>query len=258
MAEHTICQRFTVFSLFISILLSGCGYDRFGDMQPSDGKYLAANIGIGTLRTWYGNDGKIKHIDDDFVINGWVTAEDKSDNFYRSFIIQDATDAIEIRAGFYDLHTVFVRGRQIAIKIKNLDMSIYNGVFQLGRKQNEKLDYIAVRYIPGEYFLPQSNYRDVQPRETSITELTEAICGQLVHIADLQSVYTEPETWAGEKIFQDDNGNQISVFTSTYADFAGEEIPSGKLELTGIITKTSVRYVLKIRDLDDVKTDVNR
>lgn len=257
MAERTIYQRFIHFSLLLSVVLGGCGYDRFDDLQPADNQYIEANIDIGTLRTWYGSSDEIKHVYDDFIIAGWVTAEDKSDNFYRSFIIEDRTGAIEIRAGFYDLHTVFVRGRQVMIKIKNLDVDTYNGVLQLGRTRYDMLDYIAVRYIPGEFFLPQKNYREMLPRELAISELTDEICGLLVRLSGLQSVDIEPVVWSGERIFQDGDGNDISVVTSPYANFANETIPFEELEITAILTKNANRYVLKIRDLNDIKIQTN-
>jgi hypothetical protein len=254
MAERTIYQRFTVFSLLVSVLLSGCGYDRFDGLQPSDNQFIEANIGIGTLREWYGNDARVKHVYDDLVIAGWVTAEDKSDNFYRSFLLQDLSGTIEIRAGIYDLHTIFVRGRQVMIRLKNLDIDIYNGVLQLGRERESMLDFITARYIPGEYFLPQTNRHEVSPRKLSVSALTDEICGRLVTVSGLQSLDTEPVTWAGERIFHDGTGVEIAVETSPYAKFAGEKIPTGMVKLTGILTKKSTRYVLKIRDLDDVKT----
>ncbi len=253
MAERTMYQRFTLFSLLLPAIMGGCGYDRFDDLKLSDNQYIDANIGIGTLRTWHGDDGRIKHVYDDFVIAGWVTAEDKSDNFYRSFVIEDLTGAIEVRAGFYDLHTAFVRDRQVMVRLKNLDVDIYNGVLRLGRMRYDELDYVAVRYIPGEYFLPQSSSREVSPREFTVEGLSDGICGRLVRITALRSIDTEPVTWAGERIFRDGNGNEIVVSTSGYADFADKKIPHGELALTGILTRNSSRYTLKIRDINDVK-----
>ncbi len=253
MAERTICQRFIVFSLLASMVLGSCGYDRFDDLLPSANQRLEANIGIGTLREWYGDDDRVKHVTDDFVIAGWVTAEDKSDNFYRSFIIQDRTGAIEIRAGIYDLHTLFVRDRQVAVRIKNLDIDLYNGVLQLGRERSGRVDYIAVRYIPGEYFQPLDHSREVPPVELPIEQLTGGMCGQLVRITGLRTIDAGPVTWSGERVFRDLGGNQIIVSTSPYADFAEETIPDGEIAITAILTKSATRYILKIRDLNDVE-----
>ena len=245
-------QRFTLFSVFMAALFCGCGYDRFGDMQHADNQGVDANIGIKQLHLWYDGSDKIRHVYDDFVISGYVTAEDKSDNFYRTFIIQEQGSAIEIKAGIYDLHTVFPRGSRVSISIKNLDIWLYNGVLQLGCERNGEFDYIAVRYIQGEYFWPLDDRQEVSPCKVLITELTEDMCGNLVSIDGLQIVDPGQTTWVGERTFRDSNDNEIVVETSSYASFGTEKIPDGKLRITGILIKKPTRYVLKIRDLNDV------
>ncbi len=98
-----MCQRLTAFSLLIAALLSGCGYNDLDRLPHAANQRVTANLSIGQLHEWYDGEG-VRLVGDDFVIGGHVTADDKSDNFYRSFVIQDATGAIEVRAG----NTVFM------------------------------------------------------------------------------------------------------------------------------------------------------
>ncbi len=257
MVERTMYQRLILFSVaLLAVFFGGCGYNDFGELQLPDNEDIQRNMEISTLRDWHRRDG-VQYINDDFVIAGWVTAEDKSDNFHRTFMLQDFTGAIEIRAGIYDLNTVFPRDRLITIKTKNLALSMYNGVLQLGRPplgNDRQVDYIVSHYVRGTYFWPQDDYRTMRPRNrSSVDGLTDDLCGRLVRIDDIQYVDTEHVTWAGMRIFVDACGHEIAVNTSTYADFADDNVPLTKVALTGILSKNSTRYILKLRDINDVE-----
>lgn len=253
MAERTIYQRLTLFSVVVMALAGGCGYNHFDDLQLPDNQSAYGNIGIRTLQTWHGGGNEVKRVYDDYVIIGCVTANDRSENFYRTFMLQELGAAIEIRAGIYDLHPIVQRGRVVAINTKNLAIDTYSGVLRLGSYDNGRVGYIAARYVPGEYFMPQDKRCVVEPRKLTIDELTDKMCGQLVRIEGLKVVDTEPVTWEGDRVFSDGGGRLISVDTSPYADFAGDKIPQKRLALTGVLIKKSMHYGIKLRDLNDVE-----
>lgn len=256
MDEPTMFQRLIVFSTLAALLFTGCNYNRFGEFQLPDNELIVGNIDIATLREFHGGDG-VKNVTGDFIIAGVVTANDVSDNFYRTFMLQDLTGAIEIRAGIFDLHTIFVRDRQMAIKLKNLAIGAYNGVLQVGRPPEDgdnSVAFIANRYLPGGYFWPRDNWTKIAPQEVKIADLNDNLCGKLVKINALQSIDIEGNTWNGDRIFLE-NGDiysTIIVSTSEYANFADEIIPGGLISLTGILSKKSDTYILKIRDLQDI------
>ncbi len=238
-------QRLTLFSATVIIILSSCSYNDFGELQIPENEDVIANIDIAMLH------GKgVRVVDVDCIIRGCVTAEDRSGNFYRSFILQDKTGAIEVRAGFYDLNTIFPRNNIVAIKAKDLAVGTYEGVLQIGRLNGKKIDFIANRYYPDRFFYPQAQRCEVVPREISIDEIEEEFCGELVRILDLHSIDTEDVTWSGERIFTDRNNNEIHVVTSEYARFASDTIPHKTVTITGILM-TNKR--LKPRDLNDVE-----
>lgn len=268
MAEHTIYQLLTIFKvscvIAIATFANGCRYNDFNETQPTENEYIAANIDILTLRKMY--SGGVMHVRDELIVAGRVTANDRSDNFYRVFMIEDPTGAVEIRAGMFDLHTIFARGRRVAIKLKNLSVSSYNGVLQLGRAPidgSSQVDYIANRYYPDGYFWPQDGEKtEVIPETITTGALSEDMCGRLVRVTGLkldgQQADNEYITWADEdettmRIFSDGAGGEIYVQTSGYSDFAQTRVPRAEVGLTGILMKSGSRYILKIRDLDDVK-----
>ncbi|MCD8072935.1 MAG: DUF5689 domain-containing protein [Alistipes sp.] len=59
------------------------------------------------------------------------------------------------------------------------------------------------------------------------------------------------------RTFRDRYGNEISVYTSGYANFAGSAIPPGRLRLTGILSYNSSGYILTLRDLNDVQIEID-
>lgn len=274
--------------LCAALLAGGCGYDDFGPYTPSDEDIVPANIDIGRVMELY--SGEVVTVYDDLVIGGYVSANDKSGNFYNTFIIEDPTGAIEVKAGLYELHTAFPMGRYVAIKCKGLCVSDYNGVLQLGlppEAGSNYTKYFDSRHILNLYVFYSDRYKAVEPTEIGVAGLHEKMCGRLVTIDGLRFVSDEAEgedarpetrsgqaTWAtpysgpgttpvtGYRAFADAADNRIAVVTSGYADFAGEAVPFGEVSLTGILmygkTDTGRKmFMLKMRDLRDVAVETN-
>lgn len=183
----------------LAFALCGCNYNDFGELKTPEYEVVLPNTTIGFVTSQY--KGKALNINDDIIISGHVTANDASNNFYRTFVIQDATGAVEVKAGMFDLHNIFPEGRRVAMRLRGLVLDSYNGVPQLGLKSPDGLaGYIANRYYPGSYFCPQDEYGHVTPAAVDIGELTESKCGLLVRIDGLTFVPGELEgqyiTWA--------------------------------------------------------------
>lgn len=93
------------------------------------------------------------------------------------------------------------------------------------------------------------------------------MCGRLVRISrlnfDASGFEGQYVTWAekgatGYRVFTDGSGNRITVATSGYASFAGEQVPRREVALTGILMKGNTDtargvYILKLRSADDVE-----
>lgn len=258
-------HAFTVLAL--SLFTVACSTGALDRVVVPEYEYVSANFTIADLRKLY--NGQTLNINDDIIIAGWVTANDRSNNFYRSFVMQDNTGAIEVKAGMFDLHNVFRMGRRVAIKGRGLAIGSYNGVLQIGRQPvgtSYQTDYIASRYYPGSCFCPQEDYNRVVPLEIGLSELSDRHCGTLVRIDGLRFADDVGDgyiTWAVDKQtsyrrFENDNGTDITVQTSGYADFAARRLPRGKVRLTGILMRGNTDtqrdvYMLKLRDWYDVE-----
>ena len=245
--------------LSVCFALIGCEKDICDDCLGGS-VTLYPNMDIGDMRALY--DGSPVEVNREVIIAGVVTANDLSGNFYRSFIIEDATGAIEIRAGLYDLKNLFPEGRYVAVKADGLWVSDYNGVLQIGMKPSggyHQADYFENRVVMDRYVVRGDMKGRLEPITTTVDRLSDDMCGRLVRIEDLTLMPGEPETWASadevtsysSRIFLDGDGTEFVVSTSKYASFAGSAIPSGILSLTGILI-CDTRYALRLRTLEDV------
>lgn len=262
--------------LFVAaaLLLTACGYDRFGDMGRDDIPKVETlpNADLALLYdNWYGEPFTVH---DGLMFEGYVTSDDSDGNFFTTFIIDDGTAAVEVRAGFYDLHAYCQRGRRVVLHAEGLAVGMYNGIIQIGAAVN---DYSAYRVEEfGSHILldrvleRDARFAETLPLEVYIKALDASLCGRLVRISGLVHMPQDGlVTWAqpadgdmqpetGTAMFRDIDGGRIAVVTSGYAAFAGERIPTGKVTLTGILMYGkfdggSDCFALKFRDLDDVE-----
>ena len=254
------------------MLLWGCGYDEFGVYEPIPKEELLPNIILQEVRDLY--RGEPVTVNGDVIMGGYVTANDQTDNFYRTFIIQDpAGGAIEVKAGLYSLYTTFVEGRYVAIRAEGLTVDEYNGVLQIGMTPVEsglhQPEYFDHRVVMEKFVCPGSSRRKITPRPVRCLELlSEDWCGELVRLDSVQLAVDTVVTWAipatvdtrpqtAYRVFLDRNGQSVAVVTSGYADFARDTVPRTEVSLTGILMHGKIdtgktMFLLKMRSRDDV------
>lgn len=255
------------------VLLSGC-YDDFGGYSPEDTAHTAPNMTLGRLHEIYGHsEGSV--VNGDVVVAGYVTANDRSDNFYKTFVIDDGTAALEVKAGVSYLFNTYAENRYVTVKAKGLTVgrSRYNGLMQIGLAprgvSDDKVDYFGHEALLKKYIGCEDSDHSVAPLRVGIDELSQLTCGRLVTIGPLRLSSGQLWTWAvnpaeseysstSYRFFSDPNGDEIAVQTSNYASFAEGLIPDSELSLTGILMygkagSGSAVYMLKLRSLDDVE-----
>lgn len=241
--------------------MSGCGYDRFGDMERVETALPFPNAPIAYLRRC-ADEGK-GGPEDGMVLAGCVTSSDREGNFYRSFFVQDYSGALEIKAGLWNLYNTYQPGRRVVIKCSGLGAGIYDGVVQLGMIPGG-WDYRTVSEFGSAVLLDDYVMRDTvfgmpAPVEVrKVTELEEEMCGMLVKMNSVSLGRDTLLSWAsgpGDGIvpFADCDGDSIRVITGPYARFSSDAVPCGSVSLTGILLRRGEKYMLKLRDLSDVE-----
>jgi len=241
------------------------------DEPPGSGEDpvgVSANTSIEELKALYDISGDFLTIDDDIIIEGIVVADDKSGNFYKSIVIQDATAGIMVKIDATDLFNEYPVGRRVFIKCKGLVLGDYNDLIELGigtdNTDPTDPELLAIPYyLKDDYILKGKYGLTVDPLDLTIDELDadrEAYTNMLVRISGVEFIDADagqPFADAINKIsknrtLQDCDANEVILRTSGYANFAVNNTPTGNGEIVAIFSIFRDDNQLYIRDLNDV------
>lgn len=255
-----------LFFLISSFVLFSCVKQEFDD-PPADvnSVKLTANKTIKDLKAFH-TLGEFDKITEDWIIEGIVVADDASGNYYKTIVIQDATGGIDLKLDATGLYNDFPIGRKIYVKCKDLVVSDYNNLIQLGGgtfKNNSGQDQLAgieQLLIPNYVFKGEKNV-PITPKEVKIAELSSDMLSTLVTLKDVQfsddsrdvSYADAPKKLTLNRTVVDCDGISLVLRTSGYASFANEKTASGKGTLTGVYSIFGTTKQFYIRDVSDVK-----
>ena len=260
-----------ILTICAAVLLCGCyNSTRLPGSENSD---LKPNMSLAELRNLW--RGKTVAIDEPVVVGGYVTSSDVAGNFYQTFTISDGERAAEIMAGMRDLHNSYPLGCYLCVKLKGCAIGVERGVLQIGLMpasySNYAVDYFYSRAVMDQHLERSGEVADVEALPLDVASLDESMCGLLVRIEGVQLVVEakepseedgettgpEPATWSGYRAFTDAAGCQVFTYTSDYANYAAEEVPTAMCSITGILQRGKVSgvsgdsFILKMRSKDD-------
>ncbi|MCF0197144.1 MAG: hypothetical protein HUK03_07975 [Bacteroidaceae bacterium] len=208
----------------------------------------------------------------DAVLKVYVTGNDVEDNFSNGIAVQDENgDAMIICVNERSMFGYLPVGQQILFSVKDLYIGGYGSQPQVGTpyKKNES-DNLYVSRMPShiwqQHFKILPNVVDVKSKEYTVSEFKNLNianeCGKLMTIKDVTIAKSGKNVWAAtedagssncvEKVIQELGSNYV-VYTSTYADFSKDSIPSEKMNLTGIWKRYNNKWELILRSKDDIK-----
>ncbi|MDR2885980.1 MAG: DUF5689 domain-containing protein, partial [Rikenellaceae bacterium] len=223
-------------------------------------------------------------IDEDMIVRGSMTSSDREGNFYRTLVIEDATGALELKTGLYDMHNTYPEGWRVTLKLRGLRMDMDAGVLQVGAVPPAwaayKTDYLGHRVMVERYLINERVRQPVAAAVCAAGALQEEMCGRLMTVPGMAlagatpgalTLPDETVTWAspsadkryppatGYRKFKDAAGDSVIVATSGYATFAATAVPPGTLALTGILGRGAVSgsggrsvWILRLRDTADI------
>ncbi len=249
--------RKVIVSLFTLLIGTGC-YDSFDDGAPLEQSTPLANCTIATLHEKYALG--TRDISLPLQIVGYVTTNDESGNFFKTFSIESEGYAVEVLDGLYDSYTRYPLGAAVLIEAEGLRMDRYMGVLRLGLPAPDydiyTLDYMESEAIVDQYITVYANSKTVEPTIYSIEDLSQDKCGSFVEIEGVS--YTSEDgvesSWEGYKLFTNAQCDSVWCYTSSYAAFAREIIPMGEISLVGMLQFGSTdsgtnRFIIKLRDV---------
>ncbi len=212
--------------------------------------------------------GSLTEIKEDLVIRGVVVADDRAGNFFRSFILQDATGGIEVRIDQTNAYNFYPVGREIFIRCQGLVIGDFNGITQLGgyvfieNGAPQLGNIIALE----DHLLRGVRVGEPEPTVKTIGTLAQADISTLIRLENVEFVSQDVGFPYADAIGRrtlnrtiiDCDGNEITLRTSGFAIFANEPIPGGNGSITGIYSVFGTTQQLLIRDLTDVRMNDTR
>ncbi|MBK8923075.1 MAG: hypothetical protein IPM81_16435 [Saprospirales bacterium] len=265
---------FSLLSLTALMLLTGVTacVKRDFDEPPTGGEpvTVVANKTIAELKALHVTSGGFDKITEDVIIEGVVVMDDRSGNYYKTLVIQDASGGIEIKFNDGYLYNQFPVGRKMFIRCQDLLLTDYNGLTQLtgstvtqgGQTEDVGLTESQVRakVVKGPLGSAPA------PAVVDITGLNASHISTLIRLENVQFIGADAgQTYADavtkyslNRTLMDCDGEQLILRSSGYAEFAGAQTPVGNGALTGVLGIYGSTLQLYIRDLNDVNMQAGR
>ena len=212
--------------------------------------------------------GNVEKIVDDWVVAGVVVANDRTDNFYKTIVIQDSTAGLSIRLDATALHLTYPEGLQVYLRLKGCWLGDYGGLLQLGAGV-DRSDSIYPRLLPipvplfQQVLVPGLPNQWVKPREVNISQLNNSFQNCLLTIPEVELIPSDTgKAWADANnqaalnhVIRSCTSGSMYVRTSGFAKFASAKTPRGNGKITGIYTVFGWEKQLVMRDTSDVAMD---
>lgn len=238
----------------------------FGNNEIGEATHTIAQLKAKYSSTISGNS--VQKINEEIIIEGVVVANDESGNVYKQFIINDATGAIVIGVNDVGLYAMVPKGQRVRIACKDLHIGGYGKMAQIGGLYNGKVGRMN-RYIYPQHVrligIPDPTQTEMQPQVIDDSFFTESNMNSLATYVRLEGVeITEADgtaLWAPEELQYNNvverhikmGKTNIVLRMSTYADFANEAIPDGKLNINGVMTRYNNYWQFVISHTTDIE-----
>ena len=262
-------------SLFATSCMNEFDKPLFSEVPFGNNEIGAATHTIAQLKEKYNSTitgNSVQQITEEIVIEGVVVANDESGNVYKQFIINDATGAMVIGVNDVGLYAMVPKGQRVRIACKDLYIGGYGKMAQIGGLYNGKVGRMN-RYIYPQHVrligIPDPTQEEMQPTVIDASFFTNENKNTLAKFVRLENVsITEAngtETWAPEEKKNSSNvvernikmGNtKVVLRMSTYADFANEAIPTGNLNINGVMTRYNDYWQFVISHTSDIETSI--
>ena len=266
----------TAILLTIAVITVSSSCKKSFDAPPGEAApvNLTANYTIAQLKARHTVSGSIDLISNatDLLIRGIVIADDKSGNFYKTIVIQDATGGISVSIDGTNLYNSFPIGREVFIKLNGLYISDYNSMPQLGAgiQTGSALTLTDISSANLSKYVTKGTLNNVVvPADVTAAALTTSMQDRyqntLIRLSNMEfaSVDTS-KTYASAGVSSPSAASfklyscasttsSIELRTSNYANFAAMPLGKRNGTITGIFSLYRTTKQFAIRDTTDVK-----
>lgn len=255
-----------IFLAIFTLSIAGCLKQDL-DQPPVTGEApsIEANTTIAELKAMH-TLGNFEEITEDLIIKGTIIADDKSGNWFRSFVIQDETAGIEVRHTVADAYVFYPIGREVFIKCKGLYLGDFANLTQLGGYTffEDGFNELGGIFDLTKHLFKGTRQNDVEPTVKSINELNLDDVSTLIRINDVGFSPSEVGLTLADAVgnsslnrnFEPCEGSGAMVLrTSGFSEFAAALVPEGKGDIIGVYSVFGNTPQLYIRSLDDFRFD---
>lgn len=253
-------------ALLLTLGITACVKRDF-DEPPTGGEPVdvTANTTIAALKALHITPSGYDQIADDLIIEGTVVMDDRSGNYYKTLVIQDATGGLEIKFNDGFLYNQFPVGRKLYIRCQDLILTDYNGLIQLTGstvEQGGQLDDVGLTeaQVRAKVVKGPISTTPPAPKVVDISDLNSSHISTLIQLQNVQFIAADAgksfadavTKFSLNRTLQDCDGDQIILRSSGYSDFAGALTPTGNGTLTGVLGIYGNTLQLYIRDQNDL------
>lgn len=203
------------------------------------------------------------------IIEGVVVANDETGNVYKQIVINDTTGAMVIGINDVGLYATMAIGQRVRILCDSLYIGGYGKMGQIGALYNGSIGRMSKYVFPNHVRIigrPDATQAEMQPITIDESFFTDENKNKLATFVRLENVEIKEAdgtaTWAPEELKNSSNvvernikigKTNIVLRISTYADFANVAIPSGKLNINGVLTRFKDYWQFVISSTDDIE-----
>lgn len=269
--------------MFMLVLMTGC-HEEF-DQPPVYIPIADAvpNMTLAEFKAKHWQQESANYVDtvtEDEVIHGWVTANDVSNNIFKTIYITDGTASLSLSISQNELYKKFRIGQEIVLPMKGHYVGKATGQLYVAAPYNyvssngtvtleclnmssdemESLVQFNKLPDPSKIDTIDVNISDFQNKFDEETLLKYQ--GMLVRFRDVEiteangkTTYADPGSSAINRTIRDKEGNEVIMRNSRSADFATELLPLGRYDIVGILgyyqTGTPM-WQFYVRTIEDV------
>lgn len=226
------------------------------------------------IATDYRDGQSFTKVTDDVKIKAIVTSSDAQGNIYQELALQDATGAIIVSVAQGGLYGPLPVGTEILVSLKDLYVGNYGKQAQIGMPSKNATGADVIGRISratwDQHYKILSTGHIVEPTlfATGTNPTTwnlDTDGGKLGIIRNVSfkssnnskatDTFADPNGGAGSVSWtlNEQDGRKVIVYNSNFADFANAKVPTGKVDITGIIKRFNNQWEIIIRSLDDIK-----
>ena len=227
----------------------------------------AANITINELRKMAASateDAPFIIGDKGLVMKAIVSANDESGNIYKKIFLQDKDGAIEMEVDQNSVYNYYPVGQEVFVHLDSLCISIYGDEQQLGHPKGYNF---RTPWVSFEKIVVKNGWADpqaIQPIEISdISTINSDVdfykfkllkFTGVAFVKEGKSVFVDSsEDKFSNRTIKDKKGNTLTIRTSSFAKFAGDKLPLGTGNVTGILGRFRGAWQLTLRTGADVE-----